>query len=299
MARRCFVLSNNLIPVLVLLAGILLLSACGRRSASLPENTNVAAVQMEEMAAVDDAAAGSGSAKLSSFVATNDNPAEVPKKILKEGTIRYSVRDYNDARNELNQIVARFGGYIISENEQRSDISWETAIEIKVPAQRFDSCLNALSGTAQTLVTKSITAKDVTEEYIDVAARMKAKKEVEQRYLDILQQAKTVEDILSVEAQLKNIRVEVEAAQARLQYIDHNVAMSTIHLTFFQTFANTSPQGPGFFSRMLFSMKDGWNGVLSFVIDMAGMWPLLLVLVVGVLMIRRYRRRKRALIPRS
>lgn len=168
-------------------------------------------------------------------------------------------------------------------------------MEIRVPSTKFDSCLNDLAGVDENLIEKKITSKDITEEYVDVSARMKARKEVEQRYLDILKQAKTVEDILKVEEQLKTIREEVEAAQGRLQYIDHNVSMSVIHLSFYQTFSNTTPQGPGFFSRMFFSIKDGWNGMLVVLVSLVGLWPVWIVLVAAVIIIRRYRKRRRML----
>ena len=122
---------------------------------------------------------------------------------------------------------------------------------------------------------------------------MKARKEIEQRYLDILKQAKNVEDILKVEEQLKSIREEVEAAQGRLQYIDHNVSTSVIHLSFYQSLSNTTPQGPGFFSSIFFSIKDGWNSVLAALISFTALWPVWIVAFVLFIFIRKYRKRRR------
>jgi hypothetical protein len=241
-----------------------------------------------------DAAAASGVvAYVPPVIAKDPSSTEIQKKIIKNGEVRYSVRDYNDARKAMNAIVARYNGYITEENESRSDLSWEIKVNIKIPAERFDSCLEALAGTANTLIEKKVSATDVTEEYIDVASRMKAKKEVELRYLDILKQAKTVEDILKVEEQLKGIREEIEASQGRLQYIDHNVAMSTISVSFYQTFATSSPQGPGFFLRIFFSIKDGWNDLLSFVVGIVQMWPGIAIVVVIVILLRKYIKRRK------
>jgi hypothetical protein len=307
MTGRCFILRDTPIPLSVLLFITFLLAGCGHKGGN--GSSPVASIAYKSEAVntseglVDDVVgtyaeeektlSGGNTVNFTPPVIAADKSADIPKKIIKEGTIRFSVHDYNNARKELTRIVTNYHGYVTDENEQRSDLSWEMRMNIKVPVDKFDSCLEQLSGNALTLVEKSVSAKDLTEEYIDVSARMKAKKEVEQRYLDILKQATTVEDILKVEEQLKEIREEVESSQARLQYIDHNVAMSTINLSFYQVFANTSPQGPGFFSRMFFSMKDGWNGVLSFLINVAGMWPGLLVLLSGLIIIRRYRKRRK------
>lgn len=306
MTGRCFILKNTPIPLSVLVCSLTLLFACGHKAGTAPQymafkaeepaTEDVAAAAVTEDVtsyAEDPKTAGTSTGAFTTPVIADDKPVAIPKKIIKSGTIRYSVNDYNNARKKLAEVVARYHGDITGENEQRSELSWEMRMEIKVPAEKFDSCLEAISGNAQTLIEKTVSSEDKTAEYIDVAARMKAKKEVELRYLDILKQAKSVKDILEVEEQLKGIREEVEASQARLQYIDQNVAMSTIHLSFYQAFANTSPQGPGFFSRMFFSIKDGWNNVLSFLIDLVGMWPGILVLTTVVILIRRYIKRRR------
>lgn len=300
--RRCSVLNNVVIPCILLL--VLLLSACGNsRSYRAEKSLNVAAIQANAPGS-DAESPGADELEGTTSASAPANPtssgvlgnyASIPKKIIKEGTIRYSVRDYQRTRKELIAVVIRNGGEIISELENRSEVSWETQLQIRVPSAKFDSCLNALAGVDENLIEKNITSKDVTEEYVDVSARMKARKEVEQRYLDILKQAKTVEDILRVEAQLKAIREEVEAAQGRLQYIDHNVSMSVIHLSFYQTISNTTPQGPGFFSRLFFAAKDGWNGVLGLLIGFAELWPLWIALAAVIIIIRRYRKRRRLL----
>ncbi|QHS59504.1 DUF4349 domain-containing protein [Chitinophaga agri] len=318
MTGRCFILKNTPIPVSVLVCSFSLLSACGHKAGpaaadpayrnsykamelKAPDNFTDGASAPDsynEQEAIhhpaDDVTAAEASNNTGAFTApTLAQSAVIPRKIIKTGTIRYSVNDYNNARKELREVVARYHGDIIDDNEQRSEFTWETRMAIQVPVEKFDSCLEAISGNAQTLIVKTVSAEDKTAEYIDVAARMKAKKEVELRYLEILKQAKSVKDILEVEEQLKSIREEVEASQARLQYIDQNVAMSTINLSFYQVFANTSPQGPGFFSRISFSIKDGWNNVLSFLIDLVGMWPGMLALAAAVIFMRRYMKRRR------
>ncbi|MCF6404241.1 DUF4349 domain-containing protein [Chitinophaga filiformis] len=308
MTRRCSVLKNAVIVIpSMFLFATLALSACKKSGSTAAHRAQ--AVQLDyksndEMEA-SKVAAGTVQSSLAftAPVVAEDEavyaetppapPADIPKKIIKEGTIRYSVRDYKHAYKELTDVIARSGGNVINEVEHRSDVSWETALDIRVPADKFDSCLNMLAGVEENLLVKSVTSKDVTEEYVDLAARMKARKEVEQRYLDILKQAKTVKDILEVEEQLKSIREEVEAAQGRLQYIDHNVAMSVIHLSFFQTFSNTTPQGPGFFSSIFFSIKDGWNSILAALISFTALWPVWVVAAVLFIIIRRYRKRRR------
>lgn len=166
-------------------------------------------------------------------------------------------------------------------------MQWRNELEIKVPAATFDKCMEALSSGASRVEEKSTTSTDVTEEYVDLDARIKARMAVEQRYLQILQQAKKVEEILAVEEQLKSIREDIEAAKGRLQYMDHHVAYSGIHLTYYQTFANTDPQAPGFFQRSWLSFKDGWNTLLSVSLGLLSGWPFVLGIVFIFIFMRR------------
>jgi len=314
MTRRCSVLKNAVIVIpCFLFFVVFVLSACRKSGTTAAQR--VQTIQNESYRSDDERETYKSAAGLvestvaftppviaedeAAYVeappappAPSASPADIPKKIIKEGTLGFTVRDFKSARKELLGIIAGSGGSVISDKESRSEVTWSTMMEVRVPAEKFDSCLNALAGIDEQLFSKEISSKDVTEEYVDMSARMKARKEVEQRYLDILKQAKTVEDILKVEEQLKTIREEVEAAQGRPQYIDHNVSMSIIHLSFAQHFSNTTPQGPGFFSSILFSVKDGWNHVLATLISFIGLWPVWIAVVAAIIIIRRYRKRR-------
>lgn len=217
----------------------------------------------------------------------NSVPLPISQKIIKNGILRFSTADFDACRNRVADTVKKYGGYIANESQTNTSMQWRNELDIKVPSASFDQCMEALTGGASRVEEKSMTSTDVTAEYVDLDARMKARLAVEQRYLQILQQAKKVEEILAVEAQLKSIREEIESAKGRLQYMDHHVAYSGIHLTYYQTFANTDPQAPGFFQRSWFSFKDGWNSLLSFSLGLLSAWPFLLGIVFIFIFIRR------------
>lgn len=288
-----------------ILPAILLLGACGKHKEpaasiapqyKMSADANIAAkesmaglyddVSAENKAVADAAASGAGNA-------SSPIPASIPQKLIQRATIAFSVTDYAKAKAAIRLAVAANKGLVAAENESKDDYSARNILEIRVPADRFEATLNAISGEAKQLDGKQITAEDVTKQYVDTEARMKARKAVEQRYIDILQKANKVDDILAVEEKLNEIREEVEAAQASLQYMDSQVAMSTISLTFYQTFSNTHQQAPGFFSRLGISLADGWNSVLSFTLGLASAWPVLLLIIGALLLLRMLRRKFR------
>ncbi|CAL1518320.1 DUF4349 domain-containing protein [Chitinophaga sp. MM2321] len=278
----------NYARFLSLCTSALLLSACGSRN-HLEKQATLAM----EMTALDTAGglvafAGQGNATLAA-------PAPViPQKIIRNASIRFVVSDFAPVRSRIAQTVSKAGGYIANETENRTSLELRNQLEIKIPLAQFDSCVEALTSGVFRLDEKSITSQDVTEEYIDLDARMKARMETEKRYLQFLQQAKNVKEVLEVEDKLKDIREEVEAAKGRLQYLDHHAALSTIHLTYYQTFANTDPQSPGFFQRALLALKDGWNNLLGLSVSLLSMWPLMTGIIFLVIFIRaRIKRWKR------
>lgn len=283
---------------LTLCAAVSILSACSHNKDSVAKNMTIQRAELPATAAaaVDEAAPAAFAedpnkeqekALDADQGAPNTAALPIPQKIIKNGILRFSTSDFDACRNRIADTVKKYGGYIANESQTSNNMQMRNELEIKVPAAAFDKCLEALTGGATRVEEKSVTSSDVTAEYVDVDARMKARLAVEQRYLQILQQAKKVEEILAVEAQLKSIREEIESAKARLQYMDHHVAYSGIHLTYYQTFANTDPQAPGFFQRSWLSFKDGWNSLLSFSLGILSGWPFVLGIVFLFIFIRR------------
>ena len=75
----------------------------------------------------------------------------------------------------------------------------------------------------------------MTEEFIDIEQRLKNKKEVQRRYIEILQnKAKTVEDVLAAEDKIRIIQEEIESREGRLRYLKDNIALSTINIEMYQ-----------------------------------------------------------------
>ena len=95
---------------------------------------------------------------------------------------------------------------------------------IRVPADRFDELLLIIEPLASKIESKNINTQDVTEEFIDVETRLKTKKELETRYLEILKQAKTVTDIISIESQIATVRSEIESMEGRINYLKNQVS---------------------------------------------------------------------------
>jgi hypothetical protein len=233
---------------------------------------------------------------LNPLVATayaNNTPIDVSKlKLIKTADARIEVKNYKDSKKEIDSIVKQSNAYISSENESKYETRIQNRITIRTPSDNFDSLLNKLLVTAHRIEAKSIEVKDVTEEYIDVEARLKSKKQLEERYLTLLQQAKNVKDILEIESNLNKIREEIESKQGRLNYLQNQIALSTITLTYFKELPVPLTQRAKFAFRMSKGFVEGWNMFLSVIVGIVYLWVFIFIGLAGFLIWKFKKKRK-------
>lgn len=202
---------------------------------------------------------------------------EITPKIIKSGEVRIQVENLKKSRLALNPILQKYEAYISNENETGASYQNETSITIRTN-KNYDSLLIDIIGLATYVEYKRINLQDVTEEYIDVTARLKTKKEVEQRYKDILKQAKNIEDILKVETQLSQIREQIESAEGRIKFLNNKTQYSTLTLNMYEKLAYQASPDISFFSKLFVAFKEGWYGLLSLIIGIVSSWHIWLFL---------------------
>lgn len=250
----------------------------------------------DEWASDDKAGITAGNATVTGAanytVPTTDPVVKVAEKIKKTADINISVDDYKVARAAIEKIVKTGGAYISGENEQNSTYSISNSMVIRVANKDFDAMVTSLTGVASHVNSKNVYTEDVTAEFVDITARLKTKKEVEKRYIELLQRAVKVTDILEVEQQLRVIREEIEAKEGQLKLLNDQVAYSTINLNLSQNFEYTPQDEPGFFGRMGHAFGNGWKGFLSFIVGLVYVWPLWLILGLTAYFLVKFIKRK-------
>lgn len=127
----------------------------------------------------------------------------------------------------------------------------------------------------------------MTAEYIDIEARLKAKKTLESRYLELLKKATKVSEILEIEKELSVIREEIESKEGQLKYLQNKVSLSTVTINFYKTVANSQDATVSFSSKIWNAIKSGWNGISTFFIGLLHIWPFIIILVAVILYIRK------------
>ena len=221
----------------------------------------------------------------------SDTTTTIDRKIIKTGRISIEVGDFDSVASAVEQLAAASGGfvsdsssYITSNGQKRGTIT------IRVPAEGFQSVLDEVKKLGEVKST-SASGQDVTEEYIDLEARLTNYQRQEARFLKILDNATTVEDVLKVEEQLGRVRGEIERIEGRLRYFDNYIDLSTITVEIAEPQPITHTWG---IRDALSSSVEGFinstNALIIF-IGNALPWIIFVVLVVGVFRLARRKKK--------
>lgn len=201
------------------------------------------------------------------------------KKIIKTADLTLEIRDFKKYNLHVQQAVKQYGGYIAQEEQNLSDEKLETTINIKVPVAQFDAMINGLPVTDSKLLERKITSDDVTGQVVDTKARLEAKKQMRQKYLEFLNRSKNMEEVLQVQREINDIQEQIESAASRVAFLSHQSAYSTINLSFYQPLDGFTSTGgsPGFLSRISNAFKNGISWVGELIVGLVSIWPLLLL----------------------
>ncbi|WP_236975035.1 DUF4349 domain-containing protein [Membranihabitans maritimus] len=214
---------------------------------------------------------------------------DIERKLIKEGRVVFETVDLKTTREKIIQVIENYHGYISSDREFESPGRFSNTIVIRVPASNFDTLLTETTNAVKKVDSKEVTAKDVTEEFLDIEARLKTKKELEKRYHDLLQEANQVSEILQIEKQIGELRSEIESIEGRFEYLQNQVSYSTLTITFYQRIPHQTKFGEKFTN----GFTNGWNNLIWFFVMLVNIWPFIFISIILLLGIRWYKRRKK------
>ena len=278
----------------------LLLLACNR-STSHPERQQ----------AEDKVAANSGAVALGSLDRSTVSQSETPaapssdegwtpgfdlttRLIVRTGQAVIEVDSLEPAIAELRHIAQRVGGFVADASVQSGRNQLRSAtLQLKVPAARFDDLTLAL-GPLGRLQSVNVNAEDVSEEFVDVTARVANSRRLEDRLVELLRtRTGKLQDVLAVEHELARVREEIERMEGRLRYLKASAQLSTLSVNLSEPPPIiTSHPGRSIITE---AFKTAWRnfvGLLAGVIASLGVVAPILIFGWGTWVVtKRYRRR--------
>ncbi len=222
------------------------------------------------------------------------------RKIIYEAQVTLVVEDFSETEREVPELVKQHGGYsaeVEVDRTQGERLSGRWVV--RIPVDQYDAFLGAISklGIPETF---NQTAQDVTEEYVDLEARIANKKRLEERILELLEGSDgEIKDVIEVERELARVRGEIEQMEGRLRFLENRTALTTVTINAVERQSYVPAQAPTFLGRI----DQAWGSSLislqrfgeHLTVAIVFMFPWFLVVVVvlapAIWCLRIYKRR--------
>ncbi|MCY9138099.1 DUF4349 domain-containing protein [Peribacillus frigoritolerans] len=157
------------------------------------------------------------------------------RKVIHQAQLELKVKNLEKAQMKIENKAAEYGGYVVESNVYREDEELvEGTITVRVPEAHFQDFLTDSEGEASEVVGRNVTGQDVTEQYVDLKARLKSKRAVEERLLAFMKDAEKTEDLLKISSDLAVVQEEIEQLTGQMKYLENQASYSTVTITLSQ-----------------------------------------------------------------
>ncbi len=223
-----------------------------------------------------------------------DKKEAIQQRIIKTSYLTFETESVDAMFKNIQSQVKKHKGFIQNDETSKSYNTIRRSLVIRIPTQNFQPVIDSIANTVKTFDNKKISLQDVTEEFVDLEARLKAKKALETRYLQLLGKAKNVKEMLEIEREVAKIREEIEAKQGRLKYLTNKVSLSTIHVEFYEYTSVVKPKSRTYISQVVKALKGGFSSLGNFVLGMLYIWPFLIIIgILGYYIRKRIKKRRK------
>lgn len=231
---------------------------------------------------------------------TNMETPQNGRKVILNADIYMETLEYEETMASLRRSISAAGGFTASATEQAPGSSNRSAtITARIPSQNYTSFMESAS-TAGNITYRNEYSQDITAQYMDVEARITALRTQETRLLELMAQADSMEDILTIQNQLTDVQYQIEYYTSTQRTYDDLVAYSTITITVDEVREWTPEEPDTFGSRVLEALRNAWHGTVDFfkglLITLIYLLPVLIIggaILAFVLFLTRKKRRER------
>jgi hypothetical protein len=261
--------------------------------------------EVEESTSAVDASAGGTASQVGGGSGEEAAPVASPvpavgPKVIQTSSLAVSVPRgrFEETVDEARSIAARFGGFVVSSaaSQGTSHRLVRGTLVVRVPARSYADAMRSMAGLGR-VEARDESGQDVSQEFVDLEARVRHLRAVETQLLELLERANTVAAALAVQSQLNQVQLELEQARGRLQYLEDQVSYATISLALHERLPVAAPadEGP-------WGIVDAWRTAAHNAVAVVG-WmfvalataaPALILLALAYLIGRRYVRRRPA-----
>jgi len=212
------------------------------------------------------------------------------RKIISNAELIIETSTPGDGQGKISVIAAKHDGFIVTsesrvnQGESLSKPATTVTVVVRVPAAKFSEALEEIKQIGGRILLLKASGQDVTEEYIDLEARLRTKRALEMQFLEIMKQSRKISEALEVQTQLADVRTEIESLEGRRRFLENRAALSTIKITLQTPLPLAVATTSGFRTSINTALGDGLDtatgivlGVIHFLIVMIPVFLLILL----------------------
>lgn len=288
-----------------LLASLLMISllaaGCGSSDKFMATESAMATEDyaVEEEKAFDETPAESGAVNADISTVAGSN-----RKLIRTVDLQIQTKEFDTVLTSVQERVQELGGYveqssIDSGSTYYSSYNRYSYLTVRIPSDKLDGFLENVKETAN-VTNISESTEDITLRYVDAESRKIALETEQSRLLTLLEKAETVEDIITIESRLSEVRYQLESYTSQLRTFDNQVDYSTVHINIHEVDRETKVEPKGFWDEVKEEFGDSLygigNGIRGFGIWFLGSSPYLIIwaiVIAGVVYVVKFFRKKR------
>jgi uncharacterized protein DUF4349 len=229
-------MKSPIIFLVALLSFSLSCSSAQRMSADTVAQRNDLQATATEPVKADSVFDQTEKASLTQLDKAGETTEAADRKIIRNAEITIEVPSTTDAQHQVTSIAETHGGFVVtSEAKQResndpAQRTLDIKLVVRVPSNQFGRAFDEIKKLAGNTPSENVTSQDVTEDFIDLEARIKTQKALEVQFLEIMRQANKISDALEVQRQIAEVRTDIEKLEGRKRFLENRSSLSTINV---------------------------------------------------------------------
>lgn len=236
------------------------------------------------------------SVPLDQAAAANAAYQTIERKIIRNANLTVEVTSPIESQRKIVSIAESHQGFVVTSEASQRNSGDNTKSEItvnlvvRVPATQFNQVMEQIRAVGIHVTQEKVTGQDVTEEFIDLEARIKNQKALEAQFIEIMKRAGKVADALEVQKELANVRTEIEKLEGRRRFLENQASLSTINVTLQPP--TQIVNAAGFWFSIKSAFTDGFDVAVAIILFLIraiiALLPILVLIVLPVVLTARF-----------
>ena len=231
---------------------------------------------------------------------------DTSRKLIKTVNLSVETETFDELLATITEKTESFSGYIEESYTYNGSNYYgrgtrNASMTIRIPAQELDGFLSSVSEVSN-VISRNDSVSDVTLQYVDMESHKKALTAEQDRLLELLEQAESVEDIITIESRLSDVRYQIESMESQLRTLQNQVSYSTVYLDIQEveklTPVEEQTRGEMIREGFVDSLYGVGNGLLDFgtavIIDLPYLVVWAVVILLMIFIIRFFRKRRKS-----